>query len=218
MTTEPIYPALAELIEYADHEDSVVSREVFHGRIELASAERRAQPAPCGKPGHTMATWTLLFYDRPGGPPGNTYTCLLCSHATEIERLRTQVAELESRTVLAVTEGHKKPCYYCGLPCSSLAGNPGRWPIALCHADNPGAVKWHHVGCVSARLALLTKLAGALNAIEDSHKRRPCTHDMVGDEDICDGCAFETEKRLGAALNDGAAALAEAQAQGVVTL
>lgn len=27
-----------------------------------------------------------------------------------------------------------------------------------------------------------------------------CTHDMVGDEDICDGCHFIWEKRLSAAI------------------
>lgn len=49
-------------------------------------------------------------------------------------------------------EGHDEPCYYCGEPCSSVAANPGRWPIPLCHADEPGKVKWHHIGCVSERL------------------------------------------------------------------
>ncbi len=49
-------------------------------------------------------------------------------------------------------QGHNEPCYYCGEPCSSVAGNPGKWPIPLSHRDDPGRVKWHHIGCVSERL------------------------------------------------------------------
>ena len=49
-------------------------------------------------------------------------------------------------------EGHNEPCYYCGEQCSSLSALPSRWPIPLCHADEPGKVKWHHIGCVSERL------------------------------------------------------------------
>lgn len=44
------------------------------------------------------------------------------------------------------------PCYYCGKPVNNLAGNPGLWSVGLCHADDPGVVKWHHVKCVSERL------------------------------------------------------------------
>jgi hypothetical protein len=49
-------------------------------------------------------------------------------------------------------QGHKQPCYYCGNLCNSLTGRPSLWPIPLCHADEPGLVKWHHIGCVSERL------------------------------------------------------------------
>jgi hypothetical protein len=49
-------------------------------------------------------------------------------------------------------EGHGKPCYYCGEPCNCLHGNPGLWAIPLCHADDPGRVKWHHIRCVTRRL------------------------------------------------------------------
>lgn len=49
-------------------------------------------------------------------------------------------------------QGHDEPCYYCGEPCSSLAGSPSRWPLPLCHRDDPGKVKWHHTGCVTDRL------------------------------------------------------------------
>lgn len=60
---------------------------------------------------------------------------------------RARIKELEE-----AREGHGEPCYYCGENCNSLAGSPNKWPIPLCHVDDPGRVKWHHVGCVSARL------------------------------------------------------------------
>ena len=50
------------------------------------------------------------------------------------------------------TWGHEQPCYFCGEQCNSLAGNPSLWPIPLCHSDEPGVVKAHHIGCVSERL------------------------------------------------------------------
>lgn len=49
-------------------------------------------------------------------------------------------------------EGHNKPCYYCGENCDALAGNPGKWPVMLCHKDEPGVMKYHHVECVTKRL------------------------------------------------------------------
>lgn len=53
-------------------------------------------------------------------------------------------------------------CYYCGEGCEAYAGNPGRWPVALCHPDEPGVTKWHHVECVSRRLELLARAAAAV--------------------------------------------------------
>ena len=44
-------------------------------------------------------------------------------------------------------------CYYCGKPVNNLACNPSEWGIPLCHKDEPGKVKTHHIGCVSKRLA-----------------------------------------------------------------
>ncbi len=49
-------------------------------------------------------------------------------------------------------DGHGVPCYYCHKPCDGLAGNPSKWPIPLTHKDDPGKVKWHHIGCVMSRL------------------------------------------------------------------
>lgn len=67
-------------------------------------------------------------------------------------------------------EGHDQPCYYCGMPCSNLAGNPSLWPIALCHDDDPGRVKWHHTGCVQVRLYKLQKMEELFSEIDESFK------------------------------------------------
>ena len=50
------------------------------------------------------------------------------------------------------------PCYYCGEKCEPFAGNPGKWPIMLCHSDEPGKTKPHHVECISARLRIFDRL------------------------------------------------------------
>lgn len=49
-------------------------------------------------------------------------------------------------------EGHDEPCFYCGKPCSLIAGDPSRWPLAFAQPDGTGVVRYHHVGCVVARL------------------------------------------------------------------
>ena len=51
-----------------------------------------------------------------------------------------------------MNDGDQEPCYYCGKPCDAFAGNPGKWPIPLCHRDAPGFVKFHHIECVTDRL------------------------------------------------------------------
>jgi len=50
---------------------------------------------------------------------------------------------------LSTIEGN---CYYCKKPVNNLAANPSEWGIPLCHSDEPGKVKAHHIGCVSERL------------------------------------------------------------------
>ena len=71
-----------------------------------------------------------------------------------------QLAEAKSAlsAMEAQRSGHDARCYYCNEPCNSLAGNPGLWPIPLCHEDEPGVVKYHHIGCVSERLARIASL------------------------------------------------------------
>lgn len=59
---------------------------------------------------------------------------------TAIRRAEALEAELPQ-------SGHGDPCVICGEPCSSLAGNPARWPVRL---DNSG---WRHIGCINKLLA-----------------------------------------------------------------
>ena len=68
-------------------------------------------------------------------------------------------------------EGHGKSCYYCEEPCDGYAGNPGKWPVALTHEDEPGKVKWHHTSCVSERLRELVAVEDALIASNDDMKQ-----------------------------------------------
>lgn len=72
----------------------------------------------------------------------------------EIARLTAdRDAALADCDRLGVRDGHGQSCYYCGAACNSAAGDPGRWPVGLPHADAPGVVKWHHAACVASRLA-----------------------------------------------------------------
>lgn len=61
--------------------------------------------------------------------------------------------------------GHNEPCYYCGEPCNSVAGNPGEWPVGFPEKEEPGKVKYHHMGCLLKRLDMLEK---ARDIIEES--------------------------------------------------
>jgi TolA-binding protein len=81
-----------------------------------------------------------------------------------VPELSARIASLES--ALSAMEGHDKPCYYCGERCSRLSAFSSKWPVALCHEDEPGVVKWHHDGCVSERLARIASLETALSAME----------------------------------------------------
>lgn len=57
--------------------------------------------------------------------------------------LREARAEIERLKMPG--SGHAQPCRDCGLPCSSIAGNPGQWPVYL--GDG-----YRHVGCVRKAL------------------------------------------------------------------
>lgn len=65
-------------------------------------------------------------------------------HAKAVEEFLRSRSRCES--------GEDASCYYCGEACEPFSGNPSRWPIPLTHRDEPGKVKWHHIGCVTERL------------------------------------------------------------------
>ena len=73
---------------------------------------------------------------------------------------------------------HDGPCYYCNKPTHRHAGNPGFWPVMLCHADDPGKVKHHHVQCVSERLAKVERLEAKLEQQRQNSIIRPLYDDM----------------------------------------
>lgn len=56
-------------------------------------------------------------------------------------------------------------------------------------------------------------LAASRKMLDATLGPRDCTHDMVGDEDICDGCAFEREKAIGLVANEMRAAIQKAEGQ-----
>lgn len=63
--------------------------------------------------------------------------------------------------------GQPKTCYYCGHMTDELSGNPSKWPIPLCHADDPGVPKYHHIGCVQERLSESAEVYKAI--LDDMH-------------------------------------------------
>lgn len=71
-------------------------------------------------------------------------------HDKQINLALSELIKL--REFVLASGRHNAICYYCQKPCDSMSGNPSEWPIPLCHADEPGVVKWHHIGCVSERL------------------------------------------------------------------
>jgi hypothetical protein len=69
-------------------------------------------------------------------------------------------------------EGHNEPCYYCGEKCNGFAGDPSKWPIPLCHVDDPGRVKWHHIGCVDERLHQVESLSARVAELQHDITRQ----------------------------------------------
>lgn len=83
---------------------------------------------------------------------------VVCRH---VDALKQELAEAKAYLTEAHADlsayrkaqsGDGQRCYYCNEQCHRHAGNPGRWPIAMAHADEPGVVKYHHVDCVERRL------------------------------------------------------------------
>jgi hypothetical protein len=85
----------------------------------------------------------------------------------EIDRLTEQLKRM--RTSRSQLYTHSKPCHYCAAPIDDLATDPGLWGIGLCHEDDPGVIKWHHVGCILKRLkeneSLKTQLSDMASAL-----------------------------------------------------
>lgn len=87
---------------------------------------------------HNHTTWSANMQNG---------SCKDCGMKIMIDGVKVEmIQKIES------IEGHGHLCYYCKEPCNGLAGNPDKWPIPLCHSDDPGVVKWHHIGCVRDRL------------------------------------------------------------------
>lgn len=113
---------------------------------------------------------------------GQMYDCWRDAAYQIAEKVPGLLAEV--RRLQAEREGHREPCYYCQEPCNSLAGNPNLWPIALCHADDPGVVKWHHTGCVSSRLVERAAAPPVEQTVEeaiDAHVRAHRNYPTIGD-------------------------------------
>lgn len=69
-------------------------------------------------------------------------------------------------------------CYYCGLPTSSTAGDPGMWPIYLSHSIDPGVMKSHHMGCVQDRLERFDRML-KVSGKEYNAQQLGCEHTFV---------------------------------------
>jgi hypothetical protein len=125
-------------------------------------------------------------------------SALILGCRARVIALEAELADMTKQrdTLLVPTIGHRKPCYYCNEPCNDLAGNPSRWSIPLCHADDPGRVKYHHVGCVSERLAQRDE-ARALLGMDQPWPLRDAVAKLVGAVDhlltdhLCDGHGYE---------------------------
>lgn len=79
----------------------------------------------------------------------------LLEQALELQSpINVRVRVREALTLLRAgqVEGHGEACFYCGEPCSNLAGDPGQWPLIFAQADETGIARAHHVECVVSRL------------------------------------------------------------------
>jgi hypothetical protein len=104
-----------------------------------------------------------------------TITCKTCSAKTGgfssiAEATQAWNTRAASPSTLELPREHGMPCYYCGELTDSLAGNPGKWPVILCHRDEPGVPKVHHSACVSARLDNAASPSAVRNIDENAFK------------------------------------------------
>ncbi len=109
--------------------------------------------------------------------------------AATIARLEAELRQEQ----YGLKQGHDALCYYCGEKCNSLAANPFVWPIPLSHADDPGVVKWHHIGCVSDRLHSAARLEAERNAAQTETKRTLEVFGVINDGLIAEAKRLKAE-------------------------
>jgi hypothetical protein len=101
---------------------------------------------------------------------------------------------------------------------SETTFTPGPWAKEQCSRDweiapidaADGALDWNREiavvisGEADARLiaAAPDLYAAALKMLDTLYGHLDCTHDNVGDEDLCDGCLYKREKARGDAASD----------------
>lgn len=150
--------------DYSPNEPAFIAKDRDRWRAKAIAAENELAvqrgakaapevPAPDGEE-DAGGVWLLI-----GGKPRrlakvctfeghDEYHCIGCC----IEHQNEEHERLRAQTNAEPVQGHGEPCYYCGGPCNGLTGDPGWWPVGLCHPDDPGVVKWHHESCVTERL------------------------------------------------------------------
>ena len=77
-------------------------------------------------------------------------TCGICT--SKLPEVQDKIDEAVDSIVKLMPDMSDGICYYCGKKTNNLSANPSEWSIPLCHKDEPGKVKHHHIGCVSERL------------------------------------------------------------------
>lgn len=103
----------------------------------------------------------------------------MVGHLPELERFADAILAWMRRSSFRrgkvnAAKGHDEPCAFCGKPCNGYAGDPGQWPVPLCHPDGTGKVKWHHERCVMDRIwprAALADLDGKVGGM--TYKEMP---------------------------------------------
>lgn len=98
-----------------------------------------------------------------------------------VARLTAPPSEEEFAIQQMVSEGGRDapiavadaPCYLCGEPTDSVAGNPGLWPLQFCAPDGTGVCRWWHSGCVMAQLAEVGRLKALVASLQGRGEKQP---------------------------------------------
>jgi len=89
---------------------------------------------------------------------------------SDIRKANATVAALRSLAQQPISFPHDGPCFYCGEHTSSIAGNPGKWPLVFCQPDGTGIVKYHHTSCVVDRLPGFAQQPGHIEHTTDGDR------------------------------------------------